>query len=165
MSRPTLEVADIIRRSGSNFSENGKIASGLAAPQGHGCYRSLPALRLSEVIAISVCAAAIRLSPITRAATGTVPSARATHAPSGWPSVPPSCFPCPTSISSSRCRTSYPRWSFRTSGCSTTCFSAPVPRRCLKWLATRSTWAPTSDCSVCCTLGDRTCSIIRMSTA
>jgi hypothetical protein len=64
---------------------------------------------------ISVCAVDIRPSPITNAATGTVPSARATHAPSGWPHVPPNCCPYPTSTSSSLCRTSYPRSCFRTS--------------------------------------------------
>jgi hypothetical protein len=39
-------------------------------------------------------------------------------------------------------------------------FLIPGPQRCSKSLATRSTWEPISACSVSCTPGDRTCSII-----
>jgi hypothetical protein len=67
---------------------------------------SVAARLLSEAIAISVCAVDIRPSPITHAATGTVPSARATHAPCGWPHVPPNCCPYPTSTG---CRHRIPR--------------------------------------------------------
>jgi hypothetical protein len=44
----------------------------------------------------------------------------------------------------------------RTSGCSTICSSAPAPRRCSNWLAIPSTWEPTSDSSACSIPGDRT---------
>jgi hypothetical protein len=60
---------------------------------------SVAALQHWAVISISACAVAIRPSPTTHAATGTVPGARATRGPGGWPRVPPSCCPCLTSTS------------------------------------------------------------------
>ncbi len=45
-----------------------------------------------------------------------------------------------------------------TSGCFTICSTAPVPRRCSNWVAIRSTWEPTSDSSACSIPGDRTLS-------
>jgi len=112
-----LEVADILRACGSNFLE--RHGSHLAS-QHRKVMDAIVRCRTAAlvVIAIGAPAADIRPSPITRAATGTVPSARATHAPGGWPRVPPNCCPCPTSTSSSRCPMSCLRSCCRTSGCS-----------------------------------------------
>ena len=123
------------------------------------------ARRLWAVIAISAVAALIRSSLTTPAATGTAPSVRETHAPSGWLRVPLSCCLCLTFILSSHYRMNYPHWCSRTSDCSTTYSSAPVPRPCLKWRGTQSISEPTSVYSVCFTPGDRTCNITLMSIA
>ena len=155
MSRPTLEVADIIRAAGNSFWEqhsrilHGRIArcsmpSCVAAP------------RHWAVIAISASAAAIRPSRSTRAAIGTAPSARGTRAPNGWPRARLNCCPFLTSTSSSLCRMNFPLWSSRTSGCSTICSTAPAPQRCSNWLAIRSTWERISDSSAFSIPGDRT---------
>ncbi len=83
MNRPTLEVADIIRASANSYLERHR--SHLAWQH----RKVLDAIarcrtRLWAVIAISAVAAVIRPSLTTPAATGTAPSARETHAPSGW---------------------------------------------------------------------------------
>jgi hypothetical protein len=128
MTRPTLEVADILRASGSRFFE--RHASRLAYQHRKVMeLSSVAALRRWAGTAISVSAAAIRPSPITRAASGTAPSVKATHAPDGWPRARPSYCPCLTSTSSSHCLTSYQRLCFRTSACSTISSSAAVPPR------------------------------------
>ena len=82
MSRPTLEVADIVRASGNRFWEH------------HGSHLTWQHRKVLDaivrcrtaawaVIVISVCAVAIRLSRTTHAETGIVPDARETHAPGG----------------------------------------------------------------------------------
>jgi hypothetical protein len=88
-------------------------------------------------------------SPITRAATGTVPSASRTLATDSWPRAQASCCRCPTSTSSSRCRMSCQHSCYRTRSSYTICSSEPVAPRCSKWLATRSTLEPISVCSAC----------------
>ena len=107
MSRPTLEVADIVRAMGNSFWEqHSRIL--------HGCIArcSMPssaaAPRHWAVIVISASAAAIRPSHSTHAAIGTVPSARGTRAQNGWPRARLNCCPCRTSTSSSPCRTNSP---------------------------------------------------------
>ena len=42
MSRPTLEVADIVRRTGNSFLGTAAVASCMAASQGARCHRQLP---------------------------------------------------------------------------------------------------------------------------
>ena len=76
MSRPTLEVADIVRRTGNRFSEQQQ--SHLAWPHRKvlDAIGFAAALRPSAVIAISARPAAIRPSHLTHVATGTVPGAR-----------------------------------------------------------------------------------------
>ena len=83
MSRPTLEVADIIRAAGDSFWE--KHGSHLAWPH----RKVLDAIVRCRTAALgghreSVSAAVIRPSHITHAVIGTAQSARATRAPSGW---------------------------------------------------------------------------------
>jgi hypothetical protein len=56
---------------------------------------SAAAPRLLVVIAIGARPAAIRPSRSTHAAIGTAPSARGTHAPSGWRRAQLSCCPVP----------------------------------------------------------------------
>ena len=87
MSRPTLEVADIVRAAGRQLLGALRITSCMAASQGARCHRRAAARRRWAVIVISVSAAAIRPSRTTHAATGTAPSARATPATGGSPSA------------------------------------------------------------------------------
>jgi hypothetical protein len=42
MSRPTLEVADIVRAAGNSFWETAQVAPCMAASQGARCHRPLP---------------------------------------------------------------------------------------------------------------------------
>jgi hypothetical protein len=104
MSRPTLEVADIVRRTGNSFWEQQQ--SHLAWPH----RKVLDAIVRCRTAALGghrdqCVAAAIRPSHSTHAATGTAPSARGTRAQNGWRRARPNCCPCRTSTSSSRCRT------------------------------------------------------------
>ena len=107
MSRPTLEVADIVRASGNRFWEHygstwrGSIAK-CSMPS------SAAALRPWALIVISAPAADIRLSLTTHAVTGTAPDVRGTLAPAGSPSAGLSCCPSLTFTSSSHCRTNSP---------------------------------------------------------
>ncbi len=74
MTRPTFEVADILRAQGDRFLDRYRrfVPFCAAAP-----------LRWA-VIAMPARAAVIRLSRTTRAETGTAPSARHKHANAGW---------------------------------------------------------------------------------
>jgi hypothetical protein len=159
MSRPTLEVADIVRAAGNSFWEQQQ--SHLAWPH----RKVLDAIVRCRTAAlgghlISASAAAIRPSRSTHVAIGTAPSARGTRAQNGWPRARLNCCPFRTSTSSSPCRTSCPLLFSRTSDCSTICSTAPAPRPCSNWLAIQGIWEPTSDSSVCSIRGDRTSSII-----
>jgi hypothetical protein len=99
---------------------------------------SAAAPRLLVVIAISACAVAIRPSPTTHAATGTVPGVSATRGPGGWAALSAELLPVPYFHVVFTLPTSYPPMCCRTRDC-TTCSSAPVPQRCSKLLAIRST--------------------------
>jgi hypothetical protein len=163
MSRPTLEVADIVRATGNRFWEKHKSHLSWLHRK---VLNAIVRCRTAHwaVIAISASAAAIRSSRTTHAVAETAPSARATRAPSGWPRVRVSCCPYLTSTSSSPCRTSSPPSSFRTSGCSMICSSAPAPLRCSNLLAIPSTSGRTLGFSACSIPGGRTSSIIPMFT-
>ena len=96
MPRPPLEVADIFQAHGPSWrrANAGHISQGQF--QGHECHRGLPNGRARRPCGRLVKTAAILGSPITPAATGIVPSARAMRRGTGWPRARPSCCPCPT---------------------------------------------------------------------
>ena len=123
-------MADIIRAAGNSFIERNRILADLAAPESAARHRALPHGSARRPSSTDVPAAAIRPSPTTPAATAIARSARPTPATSGWRSGPKNCCPSPTSTSSSRFRTTSPRWPCRTRKSSTTCCSAPAPRPC-----------------------------------
>ena len=99
------------------------------------------------------------------AATGTVQSARALPAPSGWRTARQSCSTCPTSTSCSRCRNRSPPSRSRTRPWFTTSCSGPPRRRCAPSPPTPGIWVRRSASSPCCIPGDRTSCIIRICTA
>ena len=121
MSRPTLEVADIVREratvSGKSTSHtlHGRIARysmpSCAAAQRHWA-----------VIWISAFAAAISFNSCRNR--HSPKCHRATRAQNGWLRAQPNCCPCRTSTLSSPCRTHSPLLYSRTSGCCTICSSA-----------------------------------------
>jgi len=139
MSRPTLEVADIVRASGHRFWEHygSHLACSIAKCS---MPSSAAALRPWALIVISAPAADIRLSLTTHAVIGTAPDVRGTPALVGSPSARLSCCPSLTSTSSSRYRTNSPLWPCRTSGCFTICSSEPVRRRCSNWPVIQCIW-------------------------
>src|ERR1035441_6200763 len=90
--------------------------------------------RFVQFIVLAVAIAVVFYTPSivpfhsTHADHDTAQSARGTRAQNGWRRARPNCCPFRTSTSSSRCRIRSPLLHCRTSGCSTICFSAPVPR-------------------------------------
>ncbi len=104
MTRPAVEVADILRARGDCFREQNRSWLG---------YQQLSVLR-----AITACrtaalgghldaarVATTKPFPTTPAATGTVPSARPRRASAGWHRANKICSPSRTSTSSLPCRT------------------------------------------------------------
>src|SRR5712692_3294392 len=81
-------------------------------------------------------------SPTTLAATVIAPSARARWRGTGLPPAWPICCRSATSTWSSRCRPRSPRSPIRTRRWSTTCCSAPRPRRCSRSALIQSISAP-----------------------
>ena len=165
MSRPTLEVADIVRSSGQQLLGTVRIASCMAASQGARCHRALPHCG-SGRSSRSVCPLRpsghlVQLMP--QPALPEVPGQRARQV--AGRALELSCCPCLTSTSSSLCRMNSPLWSCRTSDCSTICCSAPAQRRCSRSPAIPSISERTSGFLACSTPGDRTSSIIPTSTA
>ena len=104
MSRPTVEVADILRIQGDCFREQNRSWLG---------YQQLSVLRAitdaarlrSEGIWIPARDAISKRSHITRAATGTARSVRLRRVSAGSHNVSRTCFPYPTSTSSLLCLT------------------------------------------------------------
>jgi hypothetical protein len=164
MSRPTLEVADIVRAAGNRFWEKHK--SHLAW-----LHRKV----LDAIVRCRTAALGGHLDKCVRCGHQAISynSCRSRHCPkcqgnarAKWLAARSAellpvpyfhiVFTLPHELSALA--------SSRTSGCSTICSSAPAPRRCSNWLAIRSTWEPTSDSSACSIPGDRTLSIIPMFT-
>ena len=95
MSRPTLEVADIIRAAGQQLLGTTRIASCMAASQGARCHRAMPNCGTGRS-SRSVCPLRpsghlVQLMPQPALS----PSARATRAPSGWPRARAELLPVP----------------------------------------------------------------------
>ena len=104
MTRPPVEVADILRIQGDCFREQNR--SWLGYQQLACCGPSPDAARLrSEVIWIPARDVISKPSLIIRAATGTARSVRPRRASAGWRGASRTCSPCPTSMSSLLCLT------------------------------------------------------------
>ena len=164
MSRPPLEMADIVRCAGHAFLE--PAVSGSTGNTEKCCWpsRAVAPPRWAD-IAIAVPAADIRPgSRTTPAETGIAHGARATRACAGSRRVNENCCPPAMSMPSSLCRGNWPRSLYRTSGSSITCSFTPVPRRCVRLLATLDILEPRSVSSACSTPGISDCSFIPIST-
>ena len=115
MSRPTLEVADIIRATGNSFMGTAAVASCMAASQGARCHRPMPHRGTGRS---SRSVRPLRPSGhlvSTHAAIGTARSARANaRAQMAGGALELNCCPFRTSTLSSHCRMNCPHWSSRT---------------------------------------------------
>ena len=164
MSRPPLEVADLIRSAGAAFIERNRqwlswkhIKVLLAIARCRTAH--------SAVISISAPAAGIEPSLTTPAATGTVRSVRPQPENAGSPHVKENFSRRATSMWSSHFLRSLQHWLCRTRKSSTICCSAPVQKHFSKSLAIRDTSARKLASSPCCTLGIRSSGSIPMSIA
>ena len=83
MTRPTFEVADVLRVQGDRFLDRYRSSFGFQQLKAFRAILRCRTLRWA-VIAMPAPVADIRLSHITRAETGTVPSARHKDASAGW---------------------------------------------------------------------------------
>ena len=166
MSRPALEVADVVRARGREFLKRFKSSRS---------YQLLKAFRAVERCRTAAlgghkdkCVAAAstkRPSLITPADHDAVPSARHRPDSDGSRHGNGNCSPPTTSMSPHRAsRTGQRVCSAPARRSSTTCCSRPAPRRCWKWRLTRSSSAPRSVSFRSCIRGDRTCFFIHIST-
>jgi hypothetical protein len=113
MSRPLLEVADLIRSAGTAFIERNR--NGSAGPISRSCWPSRAvAPPHSAVISMNAPVADIvPPSRTTAVAIGTVRSVRAALANAGSEPGAANFSPLPTSMSSSPCPRNWQRWPYR----------------------------------------------------
>ena len=162
MSRPQLEVADIIRSAGA---ASRATVTGSAGPTSRSCWPSRAvAPPLSAVISMSAPAADIVPSPTTRVAIGTAPSVRPVRVNAGSRRVVVNFCPRLTSTSFSLCRRNWRRWLSRTGNSSTVCCSGPALKLCWRLRATPPISEPRSASSACSIPGTRNSNFIPMST-
>jgi hypothetical protein len=152
MSRPQLEVADIIRSAGTDFVERNrhwlrwihlKVLRAIAR-----CRTAALAGHIDE------CTCCGHRAPISynRCRNRHCPKCQ-TGARERWIVV--NCCPRPTSMSSSPCRRNWLRWLSRTGNSSTVCCFAPAQKLYSKWLVIPPISEPRSASSACCTPGTR----------
>jgi hypothetical protein len=165
MSRPAVEVADILRAQGSHFLNKYPSSFG---------YQKLKAFRAIQncrtaalgghLDACSECGQH-RPSPTTPAVTGTAPSARRKPVSVGWRRASARC--CRPAIftlsSASRTNSTSLRW--KTHARSTTCYLRPVPPRHSRWQLTPNVSALRLASSVFCIPGGKICCSILIFTA
>ena len=101
-------------------------------------------------------AAAMRLSLMTRAATGTVPSVSLQHATAGSSSRPQACCRCPMLMWSSPYRSNWRHSHSGTSACSIACCFGQPRRPCSRSRPIHAISAHALACLLCCTPGRRT---------
>ena len=117
--------------------------------------RAMPLGRRSAAMSSAARTAATAGSPTTLVATAIAPSVRARRHRTGSPPARPICCRSAISTSSSPCRPRSPRSPTRTRRWSTTCCSAPRPRRCSPSPPIPSTSALASAPPPCSTAGAR----------
>ena len=162
MSRPPLEVADIIRVAGDSFFDSSRNWLTWLHLK---VINAILRCRTPVAIWMSVPPADIAPSPSIRVATGTARSARPTLATAGWKRAAATFCRSAMSTSYSLCHTNWLRWRCRTNAKSTPCYFVLLPTPCCKSPATRAISAPRLDSSACSIPGISNCCIIRMSTA
>ena len=160
MSRPQLEVADIIRSASTDFVERNrhwlrwihlKVLRAIAR-----CRTAALAGHIDE------CTCCGHRAPISynRCRNRHCPKCQ-TGARERWIVV--NCCPRPTSMSSSPCRRNWLRWLSRTGNSSTVCCFAPAQKLYSKWLVIPPISEPRSASSACCTPATRNSNCILMS--
>ena len=165
MSRPPLEVADLIRTAGAAFLERNRQWLSWKHSQsaaGH-CAVSHRRTRRSSR-SVHPLRASRHLLQLA-AATGTARSVRPLPGNAGSPHVGENFSRRATSMWSSHFLRSWHHWPCRTRKSSTICCSAPVRKPFSKSLAIRNTSARRSASSACCTPGIRSSDSTRMSIA
>ena len=105
MSRPAVEVADIVRAHGARFIEQNRVVE-LPATDCTASHRAAAVQQTSAATSISARDVVIRPCPITPAETDIVQSARRKLANAGSPHGSTNCSPSPTSTLYSPCRMS-----------------------------------------------------------
>ena len=90
MSRPTLEVADILRAQGDRFLDRYRSSFGFQQLKAFMPFSAAAPLP-SAGIAIPARVAVIRPSPTTRAETGTAPSVKRKRVSVGWQHASANC--------------------------------------------------------------------------
>src|SRR5271157_3688308 len=152
MSRPPLEMADIVRCAGQSFLDRSRrwmnwqhqkvlLAIARCRTAALGGHRDQCSHCGHSVISYNSCR------------NRHCPNARAMPATAGCRHVSASCCPPPMCMSFSLCRGNWHPSPCRTSRSSTICCSTPAPRPCSQWLAIPDIWAPRSVSSACCTPG------------
>ena len=161
MSRPPLEVADLIRAAGHAFIERS--------------LRWITWQHFKVLLAIGRCRTAAlggHLDECTRCGYRAIsfnscrnrhcPKCQTAHATVGWKSVAGNFSRRLTCMSSLRYPISWLRWLCRTRRSSTISCSAPVRKHFWKLLAIPNIWALRSASSACYTLGIRNSNFTRM---
>ena len=159
MSRPLMEMADIVRCAGQSFVEHSR--------------RWINWQHQKVLLAIARCRT-VALGGHRDRCTGcgytariSYNSCRNRHCPRcqgnarrRWLKAREGELLCPLAMCtpSSHCRGNWPRSPCRTSGWSTTCSSKPAPRPCLKSLMIHGISVPRSVSSACFTAGISACS-------
>ncbi len=164
VTRPAVEVADILHAQGESLRRAASVAQRAAAVAC--CARSRAVgPPPSAAMSITAARAAIAPSPITRVAIGTVRSVRRRRARGGSPPASRTCSTCRMCMSSSRYRMRCCRWRIGMPHGSTPGSSSRAQRRCSRSLRTRGIWGRRSASSAFCTRGDRRWSGTRTCTA
>src|ERR1700736_2661861 len=166
MSRPPLEVADLIRSAGAAFVERNRqwlswkhVKVLLAIER---CRTAALGGHLDEC---TRCGHIVPPSPTTAAAIDTARSVRPRPGNAGSPHGKENFSRRATPMWSSHFLRSLRHWSYRIRKSSTICCSAPVRKHFSKSLATRDTLAQNSVSSPCCTPGVKNLDSIPMSIA
>ena len=166
MSRPPLEVADLIRGAGDCLHRTKPSLAPLEAYQSVAGHSRVAAPPPWAVISMSAPAAGIvPPSRITAAGIGTARSVRPLPGNAGSLHVNENFSRPATSMSSSRSHAGWHHWPCRTKRSSTISCFAPVPKHFSKSLAIPDISARRSASSACYTPGIRSSSFIRMSIA
>ena len=145
MSRPPLEMADIVRCARDSHSVSTVADGSTGSTAGAAGHRTLrTAARWADIAIAAPRTADLRpdLSLQLRVETGIAHGVRATRACAGSRRANGSLCPPAMSMQSSRCRANWPRSPCRTNGSSTTCSFIPAPRLCLRLLAIHRTLEP-----------------------
>ena len=157
MTRPAVDVADILRVQGQRFLDRYRSSFDFQQLK---AFRALLNCRTAALTSMPTPNADFRPSLITRVATGSTPSARPRRANAGWPHGDKSCCRPLTFTWSSPFPRNSTSWSKTTPDSFTISYSPPALPPCWKSRLTPSTRARKLASSAFSTLGARACSLI-----